>query len=163
MIGPPRRPERGEVRYLVLDVLAAGPAHGYQVLQTIEDRSGGAYRPSAGSIYPTLQMLEEMGLLSRAEDGGRKVYSLTEAGRTELEAHRDEIDEAWERFSGHADWAGQFDFPALAGRVRRLFRAIGRGVRRGRIDAARMKRIQQTIEEALAALESILSDDADEG
>src|SRR5258707_4546330 len=77
--GPPPRAERGEVRYLVLDALAQRPRHGYEVIQAIEERSGGAYRPSPGVIYPTLQMLEELGHAELSTQEGRQVYSITEA------------------------------------------------------------------------------------
>src|SRR5688572_13142118 len=58
---PPPRAERGEIRYLVLDAIKERPRHGYEVIQHIEQRTGGSYRPSPGVIYPTLQMLEELG------------------------------------------------------------------------------------------------------
>lgn len=159
MLGRRAGPERGEVRYLILDVLAAGPGHGYQILQTIEERSGGAYRPSPGTIYPTLQLLEEMELVTVSADGKRKLYTLTEAGRAELEEHRDEVDEAWERFAGHAEWAGQFDFPELARRVKRLFRAVNRGFRRGKLGSSEVGRIKEVIDQAIRAIEAILSGD----
>jgi DNA-binding PadR family transcriptional regulator len=162
MLGRRAGPERGEVRYLILDVLAAGPAHGYQILQTIEERSGGAYRPSPGTVYPTLQLLEEMELVTVTRDGKRKLHTITEAGLAELEEHRDEVDEAWERFAGHADWTGQFDFPDLARRVKRLFRAVNRGFRRGRLGASEMGRIKETIDQAISAIETILACDEPE-
>jgi Transcriptional regulator PadR-like family len=68
---PPPRAERGGVRYLVLDALAERPRHGYEVIQVIEERSGGSYRPSPGVIYPTLQMLEELGHARVVEQGVR--------------------------------------------------------------------------------------------
>jgi DNA-binding PadR family transcriptional regulator len=78
--GSPRM-ARGDVRAAVLALLAEQPMHGYQIIQEIEERSGGAWKPSAGSVYPTLQLLADEGLIEAAEQGGRKTYSLTEAGR----------------------------------------------------------------------------------
>ena len=78
---PPPRAERGGVRYLVLDALSERPRHGYEVIQVIEERSGGSYRPSPGVIYPTLQMLEELGHARVVEQDNRKVYEITDAGR----------------------------------------------------------------------------------
>jgi DNA-binding PadR family transcriptional regulator len=72
---------RGDVRAAVLALLAEQPMHGYQIIQEIVDRSGGTWKPSAGSVYPTLQLLADEGLISAEEAGGRKTYSLTEAGR----------------------------------------------------------------------------------
>ena len=72
---------RGEIRPLILSVLTARPMHGYEVIQELEARSGGRWRPSAGSVYPTLQQLADEGLVSAEEQDGRRVYTLTDAGR----------------------------------------------------------------------------------
>ena len=77
---------RGDVRAAVLSLLAEKPMHGYQIISEIAERSGGAWKPSAGSVYPTLQLLADEGLISAEESQGRKTYSLTEAGRAEAEA-----------------------------------------------------------------------------
>lgn len=76
---------RGNVRPLLLAVLLDGPAHGYELIRRLEARSGGAWRPSPGSVYPTLQLLEEAELLTGRDDGGKRVYDLTTAGRVEAE------------------------------------------------------------------------------
>jgi DNA-binding PadR family transcriptional regulator len=77
---------RGDVRIAMLGALADQPMHGYQVIQELERRSGGRWRPSAGSVYPTLQQLEDEGLLKASEVDGRRTYELTDAGRSELAA-----------------------------------------------------------------------------
>ncbi len=77
---------RGDVRAAVLALLTERPMHGYQIIHEIADRSGGAWKPSAGSVYQTLQLLADEGLIEAEEAGGRKTYSLTDAGRTEAEA-----------------------------------------------------------------------------
>ncbi|WP_025156861.1 PadR family transcriptional regulator [Leifsonia aquatica] len=76
---------RGDVRAAVLALLAEKPMHGYQIIREIEERSGGSWKPSAGSVYPTLQLLADEGLLTAEESNGRKTYALTEAGRAEAE------------------------------------------------------------------------------
>lgn len=76
---------RGDVRAAILSLLAEQPMHGYQIIQQIEERSGGAWKPSPGSVYPTLQLLTDEGLIEVEESAGRKTYSLTAAGRTEAE------------------------------------------------------------------------------
>jgi DNA-binding PadR family transcriptional regulator len=78
------RAGRGEVRSAVLALLAERPMHGYQIIREIEERSGGAWKPSAGSVYPTLQLLADEGSVNAEESNGRKIYSLTEAGREEV-------------------------------------------------------------------------------
>ncbi|MFP7760199.1 PadR family transcriptional regulator [Marisediminicola sp. LYQ134] len=79
--GTGTRAGRGEVRTAVLALLAEKPMHGYQIIHEIEERSGGSWKPSAGSVYPTLQLLADEGLVSAEESNGRKVYSLTTEGR----------------------------------------------------------------------------------
>jgi hypothetical protein len=78
------RAGKGEVRAAVLALLAERPMHGYQIIREIEERSGGSWKPSAGSVYPTLQLLADEGVISAEESNGRKIYSLTEAGREEV-------------------------------------------------------------------------------
>lgn len=76
---------RGDVRAAILSLLAEAPMHGYQIIQQIEERSGGSWKPSPGSVYPTLQLLTDEGLIEVEESAGRKTYSLTGAGRAESE------------------------------------------------------------------------------
>jgi DNA-binding PadR family transcriptional regulator len=80
---------RGDVRAAVLALLAEKPMHGYQIISEISERSGGVWKPSAGSVYPTLQLLADEGLVSAEESNGRKTYSLTEMGRAEAAASAD--------------------------------------------------------------------------
>jgi DNA-binding PadR family transcriptional regulator len=72
---------KGEVRTAVLALLTEQPMHGYQIIREIEERSGGSWKPSAGSVYPTLQLLADEALITAEENNGRKIYSLTDAGR----------------------------------------------------------------------------------
>jgi DNA-binding PadR family transcriptional regulator len=74
---------RGDIRVVLLAALTDAPAHGYEIIRRLEERSGGVWRPSAGSVYPTLQLLEEEGMLTSADEGGKRVYHLTDAGREE--------------------------------------------------------------------------------
>jgi DNA-binding PadR family transcriptional regulator len=83
--GPHGRARRGNVKAAILAVLAEKPMHGYEVMQQLEERSGGMWRPSPGSIYPTLQLLEDQGLVRSEEVEGRRVFSLTDEGKTEAE------------------------------------------------------------------------------
>lgn len=80
---------RGDVRAAVLALLADQPMHGYQIIQEIEERSGGAWKPSPGSVYPTLQLLADEGLIAVEESSGRKTYSLTAEGRIVADAAGD--------------------------------------------------------------------------
>lgn len=78
-----RRMRRGDIRFALLAGLTDGPAHGYELIGRLEARTGGMWRPSAGSVYPTLQLLEEEGLIAGEDLEGKRVYHLTDAGREE--------------------------------------------------------------------------------
>jgi DNA-binding PadR family transcriptional regulator len=77
------RMRRGEIRSALLAVLTESPGHGYEVMQRLEEKSAGAWRPSPGSVYPTLQMLEDEGLVRSAERDGKRVFEITDEGRDE--------------------------------------------------------------------------------
>lgn len=99
--GPRGRARRGDVRASILALLKDRPMHGYEMIQEIAERSGGAWKPSPGSVYPTLQLLEDEGLIASESEGGKKLFALTEAGRTAAE----EGPEApWEEASRGVDW-----------------------------------------------------------
>ena len=74
------RANRGDIRAAVIALLAEDPMHGYQIMQELAERSKGAWEPSPGSIYPTLQQLADEGLVTSSDDGGRNIFTLTEAG-----------------------------------------------------------------------------------
>ena len=79
------RIQRGDVRTAILLVLADEPMHGYQIMQAISDRTGGAWRPSPGAVYPTIAQLEDEDLVTTQEEGGRRLVTLTSEGRTYVE------------------------------------------------------------------------------
>lgn len=89
--------ESGEVKYVILRLLKEKPRHGYEIIKELEERLGGAYTPSPGTIYPTLQMLEDQGFVRAEESEGKRVYHITPEGETFLEAHRDVVEEILER------------------------------------------------------------------
>lgn len=98
--GPPRGPRarRGDVRSAILDVLAGDELNGYQVIQQISDRTGGSWKPSPGSVYPTIQQLEDEGLVEAHETEGRRLLRLTDEGRRYVEDHADEMAATWAPF-----------------------------------------------------------------
>jgi DNA-binding PadR family transcriptional regulator len=105
MFGPPWAPpprwrgpkaRRGDVRAAILAVLAEQPMNGYQIIQEIAERSGGVWKPSPGSIYPTLQQLEDEGLVTADAAVGRRTFTLTDEGRAYVAEHADEVSAPWE-------------------------------------------------------------------
>jgi len=136
--------ESGEIRLAILSLLSEGPKHGYQLMKEISERSGGIYRASAGSVYPTLQQLEDEGLIEAIQQNGRRVVSLTAAGRAELAKDPDAVRRIWERAERCEDW-GQWMGPqsiAVYGPLAQLMksglRAMGRvGTRHDGADRVR--------------------------
>jgi DNA-binding PadR family transcriptional regulator len=102
--GPRRRRPRGDVRAAMLLVLAEEPMSGYGLMQEIESRSEGVWRPSPGSVYPALAQLEDEGLVRTEDDDGRKRYVLTDAGKAHVDERRDDLGEPW---AGLGDEVGE--------------------------------------------------------
>src|SRR3954453_7945660 len=92
------RARRGDVRAAILDVLAGDEMNGYQLIQQISERTGGSWKPSPGSVYPTVQQLEDEGLVEGREVEGRRLLRLTDAGRSYVEEHPDEMSATWRAF-----------------------------------------------------------------
>lgn len=109
----------GDLKFVVLDLLRDRPRHGYDIIREMENRFGGAYSPSPGTIYPTLSLLEDMGYArARAEEGSRRVYEITDQGRAYLDENRSVVD----GISGRVERAGAFH----RGRARDVLgRALG--------------------------------------
>ena len=122
--------EAGEIRLAILSLLGEGPKHGYQLMKEMSDRSGGTYRASAGSVYPTLQQLEDEGLVQAEMQSGRRVYRLTEAGRSELASDPEGVHRIWERAGQCEDWGRPESiaiFPWVGALVQASVRAASRG------------------------------------
>ena len=90
--------EGGELRLVLLKLIADEPRHGYDLIRAIEELTGGEYAPSPGVVYPTLTLLQDMGLIEEAAvEGPRKPFQVTDEGRAHLEEHSEEVDELFER------------------------------------------------------------------
>jgi DNA-binding PadR family transcriptional regulator len=153
---PAPRAERGGVKYLILDAVADAPRHGYEIMQVIEERSKGAYRPSPGVVYPTLQLLDETDLLSSTEKEGRKVYAITDTGRAELEANRDQVSDFYEQqdaasWEAFADELGDFSRRLLG-----VVKTVHRAARHGRVSAKSMRELGKILDETIARVEKVL-------
>ena len=82
-------------------MLKDGPKHGYEVIKQLEEKTGGQYSPSPGTLYPTLQYLDDLGLVRADQETERKTYHLTDEGRAELEGHAEMVKHFWSRFDDH--------------------------------------------------------------
>ena len=94
----------GEVRLALLSLIADGPKHGYELMRQLEERSGGIYSASAGTVYPTLQQLEDEGLISSDSKEGKRVYAITDAGAAELKREDETVRRIWWRAKRWAGW-----------------------------------------------------------
>jgi DNA-binding PadR family transcriptional regulator len=119
--GPRGRARRGDVRASILALLKDRPMHGYEMIQEIAERSGGAWKPSPGSVYPTLQLLEDEGLISSTSEGGRKLFELTETGRAEAEAGPEA---PWEEAGRGIDWEALNEIRKAGGGLVEAFRQV---------------------------------------
>jgi DNA-binding PadR family transcriptional regulator len=141
---------RGDVRSAVLSLLAEEPMHGYQIIHEIERRSGGSWKPSPGSVYPTLQLLTDEGLLTAEESGGRKVYALTDAGREEAAEHTERTS-PWET-PGKRDAASMSALPKAGIELAQAAAQVGRSGNKEQIAEA-----VTVLEDARRALYAILA------
>ncbi len=108
------RMRRGDVRAAILALLREQQRNGYQIIQEIERRSSGLWKPSAGSVYPALQQLEDEGLIEAVEDAGRREFRLTDAGRAYADAHPDELAAPWASVAGSIDEDSRSLFEIMA-------------------------------------------------
>lgn len=115
--------ERGELKFVILDLLREQPRHGYDIIRALEDRFAGFYSPSPGVIYPTLQLLEDQGAVTANEQDGKRIYSLTEAGRQLLSQRQETMDAIRERMRA---WGPRQhpEIGELMGEFRRFVRTL---------------------------------------
>jgi DNA-binding PadR family transcriptional regulator len=126
---------RGDVRAAILDVLGDQPMNGYQVIQQIADRSGGAWKPSPGSVYPTLQQLEDEGLVEGTDEEGRRILRLTESGRCYVAEHPDELAATWQAFDEPAGQTHELK-PVIGQVMAAVWQIIMSGNRQQQAEAA---------------------------
>jgi DNA-binding transcriptional ArsR family regulator len=150
-VGSTRAP-RGDVRAAVLALLLEKPMHGYQIIAEIGERSGGSWKPSPGSVYPTLQMLTDEGLLKAEESGGRKTYSLTDEGRFVAEAEGDKP-APWET-SGSRDGGRASALPKAGIELAQAAAQVGRSG-----NAEQVQEAVTVLEDARRKLYAILAKD----
>ena len=145
--------EKGDLKYVVLDLLKDKPSHGYEIIRAMEERFMGFYTPSAGSIYPTLQLLEDLGYVKALEQDGKKVYSITEEGKSFLTQRGETVD----RIKGHIkDWCGNRDNDDLRHAARELLFTIHNISRHSQnINKEKLGKIKDIIANATADIKAL--------
>ncbi len=147
---------KGDLKYVVLNLLKEKPRYGYEIIRELEDYSYGFYKPSPGVVYPTLQMLEEMEYTTSEERDGKKVYVITEAGLRFLSERSDTANEIKRKMSHH--WNS--DYYDIYSEISSEFKELGRLMhRRARfLDADKIQRIRKIILQASGEIESIIKE-----
>lgn len=151
--GRRRRMRRGDVRAALLVLLDEGPQTGYGLMEEIERRSDGAWRPSPGSVYPALALLEDEGLVQPVEEEGRKPFALTDAGKTHVAENREALGEPWTK---PAEGVGE-ERLELRGLIAQIGGAVYQVAAAG--DDDQIKRASELLNETRRGLYRILADD----
>jgi DNA-binding PadR family transcriptional regulator len=147
-----------DVRWAVLDAVAAQPRSGFEITQAIEQRAAGGFRATPAIVYPTLQLLEELGHVRVIEQDARKSYAITESGQLDLEAHRDAVREFYDRFDEDAHTRQLEEFADLMQRAARVFKEFRRASRRGRLSSELQRRVREVIVDAVQRVEGVLAE-----
>jgi DNA-binding PadR family transcriptional regulator len=150
--GPGRFFASNDLRFLLLDLIAEKPSHGYELIKAIEEKFGGAYSPSPGIIYPMLTLFEETGLATVVSEGTRKLYSITEEGKKELEQNRSAVDEMLHRMSAIGSAARPTERDPQIMRAIQNFR-MALSMRSGNLTPEQRSRIIEVIDNAAREIE----------
>jgi len=151
-----RRMESGELRLLLLKLIAEEPRHGYDLIRAIEELSGGEYVPSPGVVYPTLTLLQDMGLIEEAPgEGARKPFQATEAGHKHLEEKEAEADAVYDRIVDMAPDRDHSAGPAIGRAVKNLMTAMSHRIGRDGLDDELLHEIAAILDEAAQRIERV--------
>ena len=146
--------QKGDLKYVILDLIKDKPSHGYEIIRRLEERSHGCYIPSPGAVYPTLQLLEEMGYIEAKQHDGKKIYTITDEGRKFLSEQEQFAEGIKQQMSERWSKKNTADMRETMVEIGRMGRLIGRHFRN--TDAEKMRRIQEVISRAYNDIETIL-------
>jgi DNA-binding PadR family transcriptional regulator len=155
--------EKGDLKYVILDLLKDEPSHGYEVIRKLEEKSRGFYSPSPGTVYPTLQLLEDMEYVSATQRDGKKVYAITDQGRKFLDENQRSIKDIWGRFGGSWDPEVASELHEIRHDLMDLGKLFGQKMREGKVDRGKLARIRSVISATTREIEDILRDREDPG
>jgi DNA-binding PadR family transcriptional regulator len=155
--GPGRRERffgRGDLKVVILELLKDQPRHGYDIIRALEDRMRGRYRPSPGSVYPTLQMLEDLGYVTSTQQEGKKIYTITDEGRRYLSEQQPTVEDIRSRISAGWDAAQRPEVSDLMHEVQQLARALFRNGTRSLQEPERLRKLRDIVARARAEVEA---------
>lgn len=148
--------ESGELRLVLLKLIADEPRHGYDLIRAIEDLTGGEYAPSPGVVYPTLTLLQDMGLIEEAAgEGPRKPFQVTDEGRSHLAEREEEVEALFERLRDLAPREGSAAGPAIGRAVKNLMTALRHRIGRDGLDDDLLHEIAAILDEAAQRIERV--------
>ena len=147
--------ESGDMKYVILKLLQDKPMHGYEVMKELEQHTRGCYKPSPGSVYPTLQWLDDEGLVRCEKVEGKKIYSITDDGRAFLSEHKSTVDEIFDRLDEMIDGLLNDPVPELTKRVGKLVGLAYKMSWRLREDPEKRERVGQILDDARNELEAL--------
>lgn len=154
--------ERGDLKFVILRLISEKPMHGYEVMQALEEESGGGYRASPGSVYPTLQMLEDEGLVDSTEEAGKKTYTITSEGQAYLEENGDVVDKIFKRVERFADGFFGQHTRDLTASFSRLAQTCFEGAFSGKLEEEDIRRMVDILDGARKELEEVIRPRAQE-
>jgi DNA-binding PadR family transcriptional regulator len=148
--------EQGDLKYVILRLLEEKPRHGYDIIKELEQRFGGSYAPSPGTVYPTLTMLEDLGYARVVpEDGGKKIYEITDEGRKHLAEHSSTVDDIFQRIARFVEGFTDAPMTELNQSFQRLAKATYRTATNHIRDRETLEKIRDIIRRAAEEVEAI--------
>ena len=146
----------GELRLVLLKLIADEPRHGYDLIREIESLTGGAYAPSPGVVYPTLTMLDDMGFIAQQQsEGAKKAFAVTDAGTAELDANKELVDTLIARLTALGEERQRTDSTSVRRAMGNLREVLVNRLRSGDVDDAVLHRVVALIDEAAQKIERL--------
>ena len=148
--------EGGELRLVLLKLIADGPRHGYELIKAVEDLTEGEYAPSPGVVYPTLTMLEDMGLIAeKKSQDSKKVYEATDEGRAHLEENSEEVEVLFERLEGHGHHRRRGQRPEIGRAIGNLMTALRNRIAHQGWNEELLEEVVDILDEAAQRIERV--------
>ncbi len=156
--------EKGDLKYVILGLLQEKPRHGYEIIRDLEQRMGGLYSPSPGAVYPTLQMLEDIGYVTSDQQDGKRVYKITDEGRAFMAERKETTDDIRERMHSHfGPWVDEEEVRVFADEMREFgkdmrdfAKMFARSQSRAWRDPATREKIRDVLKRTRQEIEEIL-------
>jgi DNA-binding PadR family transcriptional regulator len=146
--------DQGELRFVLLALIAEAPRHGYEIIKAIEDRLGGSYSPSPGVIYPTLTLINELGYATVSDtEGGRKLYTITEEGRAHLAENQATVDAVFERMARMSASTSGGRAPQVVRAIENMKTALRLRLSRGPLGESEAQAIADALDAAARAID----------